>query len=315
MGIDTSVCKPWVTGGADLPGSTSTTAPLSKYRPPSWFEDCAAGMVSVSLSESTGVASAEASTLYLGKDADTIYFDSELGLSVKLPVPGEDMLKNKDIDSWKDLIPTGSATVTPLGQASIDTGAVDAEWDLGVIAPEEATPGPENWVLVHMAKFFFETGEAELDDRNYDTVGELMERLMVYDATHPGAEFMLEVKGGASNRWDSVKRDLERLKARHERGEIDEAAWAAGVASLAEERATNNELLAAERAGAVHYAIADALMDMENAHVMEEAIGKSEAGPETISEERLETLGEDEDSDYGKDRAVRVSVFYRVPSK
>jgi hypothetical protein len=310
MGFDTSVCKPWLTGGSDLPGSISKTPALAKYRPPSWFESCPAGMVSVGASEGVGVVGVEASTLFLGKDSDTLYFESELGLSIKAPVPSEDIAK-KGIKSWKDLLPSGSASIAQ-GMAGVDLAAVDTSWDLGEIEREERPEGPEDWVLVHMAKLFFPTGESELDDRGYETVAELMERMMAYDATHPGAQFLLRIEGGASDRWDSVQRDLDRLVAQYRRGELDEETWQERYQELEASRALNNELLASERAGAVHYALSDALLDMQDARIMEDAIRRSDTGPDTLSPDRLESLGVDENSDYAWDRAVRVSVFYKV---
>lgn len=312
MGLDTSVCKPWITGGSDLPGSTSTTKPQMRYRPPSWFESCPAGMVSVGASEVTGVVGVEASTLFLGEDSDTLFFDSELGLSLKIPAPGEDMLKNKDITSWKDLIPSGSATVAA-GIAGTDTTAMDSSWDMGEIGTEERSEGPEDWMLVHVAKLYFETGEGELDGHGYDTIAEIVERMMIYDATHPGAEFALHIQGGASNLWGSVQSDIDKLVAQRERGEIDEETWRQRYWELDAERELNNELLANERAGAVHYALSAALLDMQSAHIMEEAISKSDTSPETIDPEHLETMGVGEDSNYAYDRAVKVSIFYRVP--
>jgi hypothetical protein len=300
-------------GSASGPGEWSApTDPRLQYLAPSFFEGADFTSPSASASANVGPAVAKkdlGSALLIEKGAQRLLWDMKPDWSVisSVELSGDAAAFGDEVTA-----PNAGAEVSnEFGQTSLEGETSFKKGAWGEIETP-VVPANENWVPLHFARLYFDTGAANIELRDFNTVRLVVDAIEKWDQkpAYRGSFFKVEISGCHSQRWEALDDDLQALdEQRDEAGELHGGAMRREGDLLAKKEIENYELALA-RATNVHAMFSLLLGRVTGGMTAGVKAGSTVAQPTTH-----ESLHPNPYSNVDVDRSVTILVSYQIFSQ
>lgn len=220
-----------------------------------------------------------------------------------------------DQDTVKDLQENpvapgaGAEVVNEVGKASLEGQASFSAGEWGEL--EDVEYSSQQWVPLHWARIFFDTGSADVLPNDSDTINRVINAIIKWDKKpgYEGSFFKVDIEGCHSPAWAGDDTKLEKIEEKARKGTITKKDLELEEQLLAEKN-EKNRALALERAQNVRQLFARRL-SMSHSRLRYGVLNGSDVAPATIGE----PLDDNPYGDMEIDRSVTITVSYKIFSK
>ncbi len=200
-------------GAGSGPGKWSEKkdqAPRRRYLPPAFFDGAGFSSPSGSASVNLGPAVAKkdlGSALLIYKGADQLLWEESMDAS--LISSAELNMDPAELDEFE--LDAGAEVSQESGVTSLSGGTTfkSGEW----AEVEDKKDDAKQWMPLHGARIFFDTGDSVLRPEDWDTLQKLCALIKQWDdkPKHHGSAFLVTISGCHSQRWKDYDETLRGL--------------------------------------------------------------------------------------------------------